>query len=56
MNAISVLSRAAAPLAAAGLLVALGGYRAVLLVLAGIGLLAWLAFALAGPPPGDEDQ
>ena len=56
MNAISVLSRAAAPLAAAGLLVALGGYRTVLLVLAGIGLLAWLTFALAGPPPGGEDQ
>ena len=54
MSAISVLSRAAAPLAAAWLLIAVGGYRGVLLALAGIGLLAWLAFAQAGPPPTER--
>ena len=54
MSAISILSRAAAPLAAAWLLIAFGDYRAVLLTLAGIGLLAWLAFAQAGPPPAEH--
>ncbi len=57
MSAITLLSRAAAPLAGAGLLIAFGGYRSVLLVLAGIAALAWAAFALAGPPPpGAGDQ
>ncbi|MEO6407824.1 MAG: MFS transporter [Burkholderiaceae bacterium] len=55
MNAISILSRAAAPLAAAWTLVAIGSYRGVLLGLAGIGVLAWLAFAQAGPPPGGRE-
>ena len=50
MSAIALLARAGAPLGTAWLLVALGGYRAMLLVLAGSGALALLAFALAGRP------
>ena len=44
------VARAGAPLGTAWLLVALGRYRAMLLVLAGSGALALLAFALAGRP------
>jgi MFS family permease len=50
MSAIALLSRAAAPLAIAWLLLALPGYREVLLVLAGVGVTALLAFALARAP------
>ncbi len=50
MSAIGLLSRAAAPLLASWLLLALGGYREMLLVLAGLGLLAVLAFWRAKPP------
>ena len=50
MSAVSLLSRAAAPLATAWLLLALPGYREVMLVLAGLGVAAALAFALARPP------
>jgi len=51
MTAIALLSRSAAPLATAALLVLLGGhYREMLLVLVGIGLSALIAFALAGRP------
>ncbi|MFZ2651956.1 MAG: MFS transporter, partial [Burkholderiaceae bacterium] len=49
MSAISLLSRAAAPLATAGLLLVLAGYRELLLILAGLGVAALLAFALARP-------
>ena len=50
MSAIALLARAGAPLGTAWLLVALGGYREMLGVLAASGALAWLAFALAGRP------
>ena len=50
MSAIALLSRAAAPLLTAWLLLALPGYRELLLGLAGLGALAVLAFALARPP------
>ena len=50
MCGIALLSRAAAPLVTAWMLLALPGYREVLLVLAGLGAVAVVAFALARPP------
>lgn len=50
MSAVSLVSRAAAPLAAAGLLLVLPGYTEVMLVLALLGAVAAVAFALARPP------
>jgi hypothetical protein len=50
MSAIALLSRAAAPLATAWLLLALPGYRELLLGLAALGAAAVVAFALARPP------
>jgi MFS family permease len=50
MSAVSLLARAAAPLAAAWLLLLLPGYRELMLVLAGIAGGAWLAFLAARPP------
>jgi MFS family permease len=50
MSAIALLSRAAAPLATAWLLLALPGYRELLLGLAALGVAAVAAFALARPP------
>jgi MFS family permease len=50
MSAIALITRAAAPLLAAWLLLALPGYREVMLVLALLGVGSWLAFALARPP------
>lgn len=50
MAAIALLSRAAAPLATAWLLLALPGYRELLLGLAALGAVAVVAFALARPP------
>ena len=52
MTGISLLARASAPLLTAWLLLALPGYREMLLVLAGIGLAAVVAFALARKPAG----
>lgn len=52
MTGISLLARASAPLLTAWLLLALPGYREMLLVLAGIGLAAVVAFALAPKPVG----
>lgn len=52
MNVVALLARAAAPLATAWLLLAVPGYREVLLVLAGLGVVAVLAFAAARPPRG----
>ncbi|HEU5297152.1 MAG TPA: MFS transporter, partial [Burkholderiaceae bacterium] len=49
MAAIGLLARAAAPVAAAALLLALGGYRELLLVLAAMGVVAVLSFWLAPP-------
>ncbi len=49
MNAISLLARAAAPLASAALLLVVAGYREQLFVLAGLGVAALIAFALARP-------
>jgi len=55
MTAIALLSRSAAPLATAAVLVLLGGnYRAMLLALVGIGLSALIAFTLAGGPQPDR--
>jgi MFS family permease len=51
MTGISLLARASAPLLTAWLLLALPGYREMLLVLAGVGLAAVVAFALARKPP-----
>ena len=50
MSTIGLMSRAAAPLLASWLLLALGGYREMLLVLSGLGTLAVLAFWRARPP------
>ncbi len=52
MTGISLLARACAPLATAWLLLALPGYRELLLVLAGVGGAAVVAFALANKPAG----
>jgi MFS family permease len=54
MSGIALTSRAAAPLAVAWLLVALAGYREVVLVLAGLGAAAVVAFAAARPPGARE--
>jgi len=50
MSGISLLARAAAPLATAWLLLAVQGYREMLLVLSVVGLAALVAFAFAKPP------
>ena len=50
MSAVGLLSRAAAPLLTAWLLLAVPGYREVMLVLAGIGVAAALAFVFARAP------
>jgi len=50
MSGIGLLARAAAPLLTAWLLWVVPGYREVMLVLAGLGGLAVLAFWAAGPP------
>ena len=52
MSGIALLSRAAAPLLAAWLLLVLPGYPEMLLVLAALGVVAVVAFALARPPVG----
>jgi MFS family permease len=49
MSGIGLLARAAAPVAAAGLLLALGGYRELVLLLAALGAVAVLSFWLAQP-------
>jgi MFS family permease len=49
MSAIALLSRAAAPLLTAALLLVVAGYRELLLALVGVGIAALLAFALARP-------
>lgn len=50
MSAIGLLARASAPLAMAWLLLVLPGYQEMLLVLAGLGVLAVVAFWCARPP------
>lgn len=50
MSAIGLMARAAAPLAVAGLLLVVPGYREVMLLLAASGAVAVLAFWLARPP------
>jgi len=50
MSAIALLSRAAAPVLTAWLLLALPGYREMLLVLALLGVAALFSFAFARPP------
>lgn len=50
MSAIALLSRAAAPLLTAWLLLALPGYRELLLGLAAVGVASVLAFLFAKPP------
>lgn len=50
MAAISLMARAAAPLTTAWLLIALPGYRELLLVLSAVGVAALVAFALAERP------
>lgn len=52
MAGISLLARACAPLVTAWLLLAFGGYREMLLVLAVVGSAAVVAFALARKPLG----
>jgi MFS family permease len=52
MSAVSLLARSAAPLAAAWLLLALPGYRELMLVLAAGSAAAWVALALTRPPRG----
>jgi MFS family permease len=50
VSGVAQAARAAAPLLTAWLLLALPGYRELLLVLAGIATVGWLAFALARKP------
>ena len=50
MTGISLLARASAPLLTAWLLLALPGYRELLLVLSGVGAASLVAFALARKP------
>lgn len=50
MSTVGQLSRAAAPLVVAWLLLVLPGYQEVLLMLAGLGVLAVIAFRWAQPP------
>lgn len=50
MSAIALLSRAAAPVLTAWLLLALPGYRELLLMLAALGVVALVSFAFARPP------
>jgi len=50
MSGVGQFARASAPVAATALLVLVPGYQALLLVLAGLGVLALLAFWRAGPP------
>ena len=52
MAAIGLLALAAAPIAAAGLLQWLGGYRPVLVALAAVGVAAFGCYAAARPPRG----
>lgn len=54
LSALSLLARAAAPLAAAWMLLALPGYRELMVLLALISGGAWLAFAAARPPAGSR--
>ena len=42
-----LLARAAGPFAAAGVLAATGGYRAVAIALIAVGVVSWIAFAMA---------
>lgn len=51
VGTLALLAQAAAPVGVAGLLVMLGGYPAVLLLLATLGLLGAAAFARARPAP-----
>jgi len=51
MSAVGLLARAAAPVAAAWLLVALGSYRELILLLAALGAIGVLSFWLAPRPP-----
>lgn len=51
MSALGLLARAAAPLLTAWLLLAMPGYREVMLALAGLGLTAAAALALTRAPP-----
>ena len=51
MSAVALIARAAAPVSVAWLLLLVPGYTAVMLLLAGLGLAAAVAFALARPPP-----
>ncbi|HSN34624.1 MAG TPA: MFS transporter, partial [Ideonella sp.] len=53
MAAIGLLALAAAPIAAAGLLQWLGGYRAVLVALAAVAVAAFGCYAAARPPARD---
>lgn len=50
MSAVSLVARAAAPLAMAGLVLLLSGYTQAVLALALLGVVAAAAFALARPP------
>ncbi len=50
MSGMGLLARAAAPLAAAGMLLAMPGYREVMLVMAALGVAAAVAFWFAKPP------
>lgn len=54
MAAVAMGARAAAPWLAALVLLALGGYRDLMLLLAAVGVVAVLAFGLAWPPRRDR--
>ncbi len=56
LSAVALFARAAAPLAAAWLLLVMPGYRELVLFLAGLGVVALLAFALAHAPPAVLDD
>lgn len=50
MSGVAQAARAAAPIAAAALLLALPGYNELLLVAAAVAFAGWIAFVLAGRP------
>ncbi len=56
MSGVAQLARAAAPIAAAALLLLLPGYPELVLVAAAVAFVGWVAFALAGRPARDAHR
>jgi MFS family permease len=56
MSGVAQFARAAAPIAAAAVLLWLPGYRELVLLGAAVAFVGWAAFALAGRPPRSEGR